>query len=113
MPAPSGKDDGGKGNQGGNEDFHPTMVPTLPAGTFFSDRSDFVKQMQAAGCTIAKEVTPIGLGPWREVYSPVGEFGTGERPLACPHRGPGGYFAEEWAFHGPCWPWLVRRIEEH
>ena len=62
MPAPSGKDDGGKGNQGGNEDLNPTLGPTLPAGTLFSDRSDFVKQMQAAGCTIAKEVTPSAPG---------------------------------------------------
>ena len=35
---------------------------TLPTGTLFSDRSDFVKQMQAAGCTIAKEVTPSAPG---------------------------------------------------
>ena len=48
MPAP-----GGKGNQG----------PKLPTGTLFSDRSDFVNQMQATGCTIAKEVTPSASAP--------------------------------------------------
>ena len=58
MPAPGGKDGGGKGNQENNEDLNPTKGPTLPTGTLFSDRSDFVKQMQAAGCTIVKEVTP-------------------------------------------------------
>ena len=49
-PAPGG---GGKGEGNG---------PTLPSGTLFNDRSDFVKQMQAAGCTIAKEVRPSAPG---------------------------------------------------
>ena len=59
MPAPGGNNDGDKGNQGDNKD---TEGPKLPTGTLFSDRSDFVKQMQAAGCTIVKEVTPSAPG---------------------------------------------------
>ena len=55
VPAPGGNNDGDKGNQGDKKD---TEGPKLPTGTLFSDRSDFVKQMQAAGCTIVKEVAP-------------------------------------------------------
>ena len=58
--------------------------PTLASGSLFKDRGDFVLKMQAAGCTIAKEATPIG--PWREVYSLAGEFGAASGPLAGPHR---------------------------
>ena len=42
MPAPGG---GGKGEP-------PVPAPGGGTGTLFNDRSDFVKQMQAAGCTI-------------------------------------------------------------
>ena len=62
VPAPGGEDDGGKGKKGDNDDLNPTLKPTLPNGTLFDSRSDFVQQMQAAGCTIAKEATPSAPG---------------------------------------------------
>ena len=94
---------------GGSQENLENNKLMLPSGTLFTNRSEFVSKMQAAGCTIAKEADPSAPG---EKYTPLlARLPQPEDPWRVLIEAKEDICLKPGHFMGRAWPWLVRRLE--